>query len=169
MIDLIKHNTKYTIKEEKDYITNPKDSKGAGCKHVNLVLGNIDWIMKVSSVINNYIHYMKDHFERKYADIIFPKLFGIPYQKAVQLNLFDTDDNLKDDESEIKLSNKYGRERTKFRSDHQVNNQRNFNFNKQDNNIDNLNKPKLDLNITKVENEIKDHIKNNSIPKEKED
>ena len=112
---------------------------------------------------------MKDHFERKYADIIFPKLFGIPYQKAVQLNLFDTDDNLKDDESEIKLSNKYGRERTKFRSDHQVNNQRNFNFNKQDNNIDNLNKPKLDLNITKVENEIKDHIKNNSIPKEKED
>ena len=150
-------------------ITNPKDSKGAGCKHVNLVLGNIDWIMKVSSVINNYIHYMKDHFERKYADIIFPKLFGIPYQKAVQLNLFDTDDNLKDDESEIKLSNKYGRERTKFRSDHQVNNQRNFNFNKQDNNIDNLNKPKLDLNITKVENEIKDHIKNNSIPKEKED
>jgi putative GTP pyrophosphokinase len=26
MIDLIKTNTKYTIKEEKDYITNPKDT-----------------------------------------------------------------------------------------------------------------------------------------------
>ena len=84
-------------------ITNPKDSKGAGCKHVNLVLGNIDWIMKVASVINNYIHYMEDHFERKYADLIFPKLYGMPYQKAIQLNLFDTDDTLSDDENEIKL------------------------------------------------------------------
>ena len=147
-------------------ITNPRDSKGAGCKHVNLVLGNIDWIMKVSSVINNYIHYMEDHFERKYADLIFPKLYGMPYQKAIQLNLFDTDDNLSDNENEIKLSNRYGRERTKFRPDRQVNNMRNFN---KHNPIDNTNKPTLDLNMDKVKDEIKNNIRPNNISQEEQD
>lgn len=128
-------------------ITNPHDTKGAGCKHVNLVLGNVDWIMKIASVINNYIHYMKDHFERKYADIIFPKLFGITYNKAVQLNLFDTDDTLNDNPDEIKLSNAYGRERTRFRKDVQINNMRNFN--KPKTIKDDPNQVKLDLNITK--------------------
>ena len=146
-------------------ITNPRDSKGAGCKHVNLVLGNIDWIMKIASVINNYIHYMEDHFERKYADLIFPKLYGMPYQKAIQLNLFDTDDNLSDDEDEIKLSNRYGRERTKFRSDRQVNNMRNFN---KQNLINNMNKPTLDLNMNKVKDEIKTNIKTNNISQEEQ-
>ena len=147
-------------------ITNPKDSKGAGCKHVNLVLGNIDWIMKVSSVINNYIHYMEDHFERKYADLIFPKLYGMSYQKAIQLNLFDTDDNLSDNENEIKLSNRYGRERTKFRPDRQVNNMRNFN---KQSSIYNTNKPTLDLNIDKFNDEIKNNIKTNNISQEEQD
>ena len=147
-------------------ITNPKDSKGAGCKHVNLVLGNIDWIMKVSSVINNYIHYMEDHFERKYADLIFPKLYGMSYQKAIQLNLFDTDDNLSDNEDEIKLSNRYGRERTKFRPDRQVNNMRNFT---KQSSIDNTNKPTLDLNMDKVKDEIKNNIKTNNISQEEQD
>lgn len=146
-------------------ITNPRDSKGAGCKHVNLVLGNIDWIMKIASVINNYIHYMEDHFERKYADLIFPKLYGMPYQKAIQLNLFDTDDNLSDDEDEIKLSNRYGRERTKFRSDRQVNNMRNFN---KQNSINNTNKPTLDLNMNKVKDEIKTNIRTNNISQEEQ-
>lgn len=146
-------------------ITNPRDSKGAGCKHVNLVLGNIDWIMKIASVINNYIHYMEDHFERKYADLIFPKLYGMPYQKAIQLNLFDTDDNLNDDEDEIKLSNRYGRERTKFRSDRQVNNMRNFN---KQNSINNTNKPTLDLNMNKVKDEIKTNIRTNNIFQEEQ-
>lgn len=121
-------------------ITNPHDSKGAGCKHVNLVLGNVDWLMKVSSVIKNYVHYMKDNYERKYADIIFPKLFGMPYQKAVQLNLFDTDDSLDDSEDVIKLSNRQGRERGRFKSDVRVNNMKNFK--------DNIDKPILHLNQT---------------------
>lgn len=139
-------------------ITNPGDTKGAGCKHVNLVLGNIDWIMKVASVINNYIHFIETRMERKYADIIFPKLFGISYDKAVQLNLFDTDDNLDDSEEEIKLSNRYGRIRTRFISDQQINNMRNFN--KKEKSIDNPNEPKLDLNMARKENEIKQDIKN---------
>lgn len=141
-------------------ITNPGDTKGAGCKHVNLVLGNVDWIMKVASVINNYIHYMEVHYQRKYADLMFPKLFGIPYQKAVQLNLFDTDDILDDSENEIALSNSFGRERTRFNKEIQVNNQRNFRFNKEDNKpiYSYKNQPKLDLNMTRKSNEIKQDL-----------
>lgn len=143
-------------------ITNPGDTKGAGCKHVNLVLGNVDWIMKVSSVINNYIHYMEVNFQRKYADLIFPKIFGIPYQKAVQMNLFDKDDNLDSGENEIALSNKFGRERTRFNRDVQINNQRNFRFNKDDSKpqTDLKNQPRLDLNMTRKTNEIKQDLQN---------
>ena len=108
-------------------ITNPHDTKGAGCKHINLVIGNIDWVMKIASVINNYIHYMEDHYQRLYADVIFPRLFNMPYQRAVQLNLFDTGSNeLDSKENEIKLSNRYGRTRGQFRSDVRINNMRNF-------------------------------------------
>lgn len=94
-------------------ITNPNDTKGAGCKHVNLVIGNIQWVLKVASVINNYVHYMEKtpQMQRLFADFIFPKIFGIPYKRAVQLSLFDIDDDLKDDEETIALSNKYGRQR----------------------------------------------------------
>ena len=108
-------------------ITNPHDTKGAGCKHINLVIGNIDWVMKIASVINNYIHYMEEHYQRLYADVIFPKLYNMPYSRAVQLNLFDKGDNeLDSNEDEIKLSNRYGRDRGKFKQDTRVNNMRNF-------------------------------------------
>ena len=70
-------------------ITNPLDDLGAGCKHVLLVLANLDWAVKVASVINNYIKYCKEHLQRNYADYIFPKVYGVQYDKAVQLNLFD--------------------------------------------------------------------------------
>lgn len=105
-------------------ITNPGDTKGAGCKHINLILSNIDWIMKVASVINNYIHYMEQYMQRQYADLIFPKLYGMKYDKAVQLNLFDMGDNnnLANDTDTISLSNRYGRNRTKFQKDIQINN-----------------------------------------------
>lgn len=69
--------------------TNPNDTLGAGCKHVLLVLANLDWAVKVASVINNYIKYCKEHLQRNYADYIFPKIYGVKYDKAVQLQLFD--------------------------------------------------------------------------------
>ena len=70
-------------------IRNPNDTKGAGCKHILLVLSNTDWMMKIASVINNYIKYCKLNLQRNYADYIFPKVYGMPYKKAVQLSLFD--------------------------------------------------------------------------------
>lgn len=137
-------------------ITNPNDTKGAGCKHINLILGNVDWIMKVASVINNYIHYMEEHMQRKYADLMFPKIYGIPYNKAVQLNLFDQDNELYSSEEDIKLSNKYGRDRTKFRSDVRINNMKNFKG-KEPFKTD-PDTPKLDLNMTRKMDEIKNKL-----------
>ena len=103
-------------------ITNPHDTKGGGCKHVMLVLGNIDWIMKISSVILNYIYYCKDNMEYNYAKYIFPKIYGMNYDKAVQLTLRDVDDTTKDtfeDEPEIiNLANALGKRRGQFKPGH---------------------------------------------------
>lgn len=77
-------------------IANPNDTKGAGCKHVNLVLSNLDWMMKIASVINNYIKWTRDNMGRNYADYIFPKVYGMPYKKAVQLSLLDKEDKFGD-------------------------------------------------------------------------
>lgn len=102
-------------------IVNPNDTKGAGCKHVNLILANLDWIMKITSVINNYIHYCKDNMENNYAQYIFPKLYNMPYARAVQLTLTDYDDegelvtDLISDEETINLSNALGRVRTRYK------------------------------------------------------
>lgn len=103
-------------------ITNPEDRKGAGCKHINLVLANTDWIYKVASVINNYIWYCKDNMENNYARYIFPKLYGMDYQDAIQMSIFDYDqegneiDTLESDEEIINLSNALGKSRTKFKA-----------------------------------------------------
>ena len=73
-------------------ITNPNDDLGAGCKHVILVLSNLSWMVKVASVINNYIKYSRDHLQKNYVEYIFPKVFGMKYDKAVQLQLFYQDE-----------------------------------------------------------------------------
>lgn len=72
--------------------TNPKDELGAGCKHVMLVLANLSWMYKVASVVNNYIKYSRDKLQKNYVDYIFPKVFGMRYDKAVQLQLFYSDE-----------------------------------------------------------------------------
>jgi len=74
-------------------ITNPHDTKGAGCKHSLLVLANTDWMMKIASVINNYIKYCRDNMSLNYANYIFPQIYGMPYNKAVQLSIFDDVDD----------------------------------------------------------------------------
>lgn len=96
-------------------ITNPNDTKGSGCKHVMLVLSNMDWIMKVCSVINNYIKYARQSMQRLYADYIFPQIYGMKYDKAVQLDIFDTDDL---DSSPFTLddANRLGRKSGQFKT-----------------------------------------------------
>lgn len=73
--------------------TNSNNDMGSACKHVNLVIANLDWMMKIASVINNYIKYCQVNMQRNYADYIFPQVYGMPYNKAVQLSLFDDPDD----------------------------------------------------------------------------
>lgn len=72
--------------------TNPNDELGAGCKHVLLVLANLSWMYKVASVINNYIKYSRNNLQRNYTDYIFPRVYGMKYKNAVQLQLFYSDE-----------------------------------------------------------------------------
>lgn len=96
-------------------ITNPEDTLGSACKHVLLVLSNNSWIIKVASVINNYIKYMETHMEHLYASIIYPALYGQEYDKEYQMSL-DQDDTLADDEETIDTANIEGRKRGQFKA-----------------------------------------------------
>lgn len=94
--------------------TNPNDTLGAGCKHVLLVLANTSWLIKVASVIRNYMNYMEKHMNKQYADIIYPAVFGKAYEKPVQQDMFDTDE-LDTDQDSIDVSNKEAREKNWFK------------------------------------------------------
>ncbi len=100
-------------------ITNPLNNKGACCKHILAVINNAMWIRNVASVIVNYSNYCRDNLEYNYSRYIFPNIYGVQYQKAIQLCLDDFDengepiDNLKTDEATINLAN--GIAKTRFK------------------------------------------------------
>lgn len=95
-------------------IKNPKDDKGRGCKHVLLCLANLDWMMKVASVINNYIHYAEEKLQKPFLKVIFPKLYGIPADEMVEQDLIDDDKYLDSSAGLIDAINAYGRNRGKY-------------------------------------------------------
>lgn len=96
-------------------ITNPDDSLGSACKHVLLVLNNTSWIIRVARVIVNYIRYMEAHYQRLYADVIFPAVFGREYEEPVQMQIDDKDDLATEtDTDELDTANTYNRKRTQF-------------------------------------------------------
>lgn len=97
-----------------DY-TNKDNNMGSGCKHVNLVLSDSSWLIKVAAVIYNYINYMKDNNERLYQKYIYPAIYQQPYENQ-QLSIFDDEDEIMDsDEDAIKTSNELARERGRFK------------------------------------------------------
>lgn len=95
-------------------ITNPNDTLGSACKHVLLVLSNTSWIIKVGSTIYNYINYMQKHYEKLYADIIYPSIYGKAYEEPVQLTIDDTDE-LDTSKETIDKSNTYAADKQKFK------------------------------------------------------
>lgn len=100
------------------WIRNPKDTKGAGCKHTLLVLQNNSWLQKVAMVIINYVKYMEKHNQKMYADIIYPAIYQAPYEDDVQLDMFSSDE-LASDEDTIKTSNTYARTKNQFKKGNQ--------------------------------------------------
>jgi len=95
-------------------IRNPNDNKGRGCKHVLLVLANGDWILKVASVINNYIHYAEQHLQKPFLKVIFPKLYGVPADEMVEKDIIDDDKYLDSTAGLIDAINEYGKKRGRF-------------------------------------------------------
>lgn len=96
-------------------IRNPNDDKGRGCKHVLLCLANGDWIMKVASVINNYIHYAEEKLQKPFIKLIFPKLYGVPYDEAIDNDVLPDDFELDSSTSIIDTINEYGKNRGKYK------------------------------------------------------
>ena len=92
-------------------ITNPTNNLGLCCKHILAVLNNAYWIRNVASVIVNYANYCKENLEYNYSRFIFPKIYGVQYNQAVQMCMddFDSDgdviDELKTSKELINLAN----------------------------------------------------------------
>lgn len=95
-------------------ITNPEDKLGSACKHVLLVLSNTSWILKVASTIFNYVNYMEKHYQKLYANIIYPAIFEKEYEEPVQLDIFD-DDELTTDSDTLDKSNIYAKTKNQFK------------------------------------------------------
>ena len=114
-------------------ITNPNDSKGSGCKHIMLVLSNNTWLLKVASVIFNYVNYMEKHYAKLYADIIYPAIYEKDYEEPVQMDMFADDENpeLATDTDTIDTSNKYARTKSQFKKGNEYRFKSNPNVDKQ--------------------------------------
>ena len=115
-----RHNAKAGEQETRaSNITNPLDNLGLCCKHVLAVLNNAYWIRNVASVIVNYTNYCKENLEYNYSRFIFPKIYGVQYNQAVQMcmNDFDSDgdviDELKTSKELINLANAIAKARFK--------------------------------------------------------
>lgn len=116
-------------------ITNPHDTLGSGCKHILLVLSNNSWVLRVARVLNNYIRYMEQHYQKLYADIIYPAIYGKNYEEPVQLTFDDIDnDELATDTDTITAANTYNQQRTRF----QRGNQQGIQFARNNSNPDQL-------------------------------
>ena len=96
-------------------IVNPNDDKGRGCKHILLVLANGDWMMKVASVINNYCHFLSEKKSEAFLKLVFPKLYGVPADEAVENGLVADEADLETGKDLINIINEYGRNRGKFK------------------------------------------------------
>lgn len=96
-------------------ITNPHDDKGPGCKHIILCLSDASWLIKIASVIYNYVYYMEKHEERLFQRYIFPAVYGKPYDEY-QMSIWDEDEEeLASGEEDIATANRAARERGRWK------------------------------------------------------
>ncbi len=95
-------------------ITNPNDDKGPGCKHIILCLSDASWLIKIASVIYNYVTYMEQHDERLFQRYIFPAVYDMPYDEY-QMSIWDEDEEeMASDEEDIRRANEIARKRGQF-------------------------------------------------------
>ena len=101
-------------------IVNPNDDKGRGCKHLLLVLANGSWMMKTASVIFQYSLYMDEHKHDIFKKLIFPKIYGMGAEDAVDNNLVP-EEALESDKSLIAAVNDWARNKGKFKKGSNIN------------------------------------------------
>lgn len=94
--------------------TNPNNTLGPGCKHILLVLSNSSWVIKVASVIFNYINYMEKHRQPQYARVVYPAIYGKKYEEPIQQTMFDDSDELDSETSDIDKANQAAIKRSRF-------------------------------------------------------
>lgn len=136
-------------------IANPHDDKGRGCKHSLLVLANGDWMMKVASVINNYLHYMSEKMQKPFLKLIFPKLYGCEAEEMAKLDILgkeEVEDTLETSASFIDAINEYGKNRGKIKKGENRNKANKAIEEPEDNTIDNQEDPNI-KNLKKAEKE----------------
>jgi hypothetical protein len=95
-------------------IVNPNDDKGRGCKHMLLVLSNGAWMMKASSVIVNYCHFLSEKKPDAFLKLVFPKLYGVPADEAEENGLVGDNEDLETGKDLIDIVNEWARNRGKF-------------------------------------------------------
>lgn len=62
----------------------------------------------------NYISYMEKHRQSQYVRIVYPAIYGKKYEEPVQTDIFDTEDELSSEQSDIDIANKSALERSRF-------------------------------------------------------
>lgn len=97
--------------------TNKDNDMGPACKHITLALTDSSWLIKVASVIYNYVNYMEDHQERMYQKFIYPAIYQQPWVDETQLDITDIEgtDELDTDSGTIAGSNAEARKKGQFK------------------------------------------------------
>lgn len=97
--------------------TNKDNDMGPACKHITLALTDSSWLIKVASVIYNYVNYMEDHQERMYQKFIYPAIYQQPWTDETQLDITDIEgtDELDTDSETIAGSNAEARKKGQFK------------------------------------------------------
>ena len=72
-------------------------------------------MMKVASVINNYVHYAEEHMQKPFLKVIFPKIYGVPADEMVEQDLIDDDKYLDSSAGLIDAINEYGKKRGQYK------------------------------------------------------
>lgn len=78
-------------------------------------------MMKVASVINNYIHYASEHMQGPFLKLIFPKLYGVTADEAAEAGLVEEENDLDSKEDLIKVINDWARVRGQYKKGSNIN------------------------------------------------
>jgi hypothetical protein len=71
-------------------------------------------MMKVASVINNYVHYASEKMKPAFLKLIFPKLYGVTADEAAEYDIVNENEDLETNKDLIDIINEYGRNRGKY-------------------------------------------------------